>query len=258
MSNKVKVRAASDTINISFDIAQNYSISSSNALDLNSDLNSPKNQTFNCSNSGDGNQYNEPKATKIVNQAVNLNKEPDGSNVEVKLIKEPNRKSILENSWSFWFFKNNRNNEWKDNLFHLVKVDFVEDFWSVYNFLKPVEYLSDGCDYMLFKNDIKPMWEDEKNLNGGRWMVNIDKRYGSNFLSDLWLNSLLALVGSHYDSETAYVNGIVLSVRFKSNRLALWTNSAYNQDAQSKIGKKFKKTLGLNEDLFVFEHHKRV
>ena len=84
---------------------------------------------------------------------------------------------MLDNSWSFWFFKTNRAKEWKENLMHLGKIDFVEEFWSMFNHLKPIRYLSDGCDYMLFKNDIKPMWEDERNSNGGRWVLSVDKKY---------------------------------------------------------------------------------
>lgn len=36
----------------------------------------------------------------------------------------------LENSWSFWFFKNDKNKEWKDNLVYITSVEFVEDFWA--------------------------------------------------------------------------------------------------------------------------------
>lgn len=28
-----------------------------------------------------------------------------------------------------------------------------------------------GCDYSVFKSDIKPMWEDKTNKNGGRWLI---------------------------------------------------------------------------------------
>lgn len=31
--------------------------------------------------------------------------------------------------------------------------------------------LTTGCDYSVFKSDIKPMWEDPTNKNGGRWLI---------------------------------------------------------------------------------------
>ena len=36
----------------------------------------------------------------------------------------------LENSWSFWFFRNDKNKDWKDNLVFITSCEFVEDFWA--------------------------------------------------------------------------------------------------------------------------------
>lgn len=44
-----------------------------------------------------------------------------------------------------------------------------------------------GNDYMLFKHGIQPMWEDEANKRGGRWIANVDSKQNSP-LNDLWLN----------------------------------------------------------------------
>jgi translation initiation factor 4E len=60
----------------------------------------------------------------------------------------------LEDSWSFWFFKNDRQCEWKDNLIQITTVSTVESFWSVYNHLQVSSRLGQGCDYFLFKTHI--------------------------------------------------------------------------------------------------------
>ena len=44
-----------------------------------------------------------------------------------------------------------------------------------------------GNDYALFKEGIKPIWEDPRNHKGGRWLVTLDMRHKSN-LPELWLN----------------------------------------------------------------------
>jgi translation initiation factor 4E len=63
----------------------------------------------------------------------------------------------------------------------------VEDFWSVFNHIEQVSNLTAGCDYSFFTSGIKPMWEDEANKNGGRWVINIDRRQRSSGLIDkLW------------------------------------------------------------------------
>lgn len=163
----------------------------------------------------------------------------------------------LENSWSFWFYKNSsKSNNWSENLIHLTNIDSVEDFWSVYTHLKPAEYLSNGCDYAFFKKGIKPMWEDVSNLNGERWIISVPKSSSSNFLNSLWLNALLSLIGSHYDNDVRFINGVVLSIRFRCNKLALWLNCQDNEVTKSKIMKRFKKEINLNDADFLFEVQK--
>ncbi|RNA44056.1 eukaryotic translation initiation factor 4E type 1B [Brachionus plicatilis] len=193
---------------------------------------------------------NEDKKIKDVGESG------DHESKKTEMRQKSNNRYPLENSWSFWFYKNSRNNNWSENLIHLTNVDNVQDFWSVYTHLKPVEYLSDGCDYAFFKKGIKPMWEDANNLNGERWIISIQKRNGSNFLNYLWLNALLSLIGSHYDDEIKFINGIVISIRFKCNKFALWTNCHENKMVQNKILKRFKKEVNLNDSDFLFEIHK--
>jgi translation initiation factor 4E len=60
----------------------------------------------------------------------------------------------LEDSWTFWYFKNDRMCEWKDNLIKITTVSTVESFWSVYNHLQTASRLGQGCDYFLFKTHI--------------------------------------------------------------------------------------------------------
>jgi translation initiation factor 4E len=45
----------------------------------------------------------------------------------------------------------------------------VENFWSVYSILKRPGELGNISDYHVFKDGIRPIWED--NLNGGKWIV---------------------------------------------------------------------------------------
>jgi hypothetical protein len=77
-----------------------------------------------------------------------------------------------------------------------------------------------------------------------------------NEVNDLWLNAQLSLIGSHYDDVMFYINGVVINVRSKWIRLALWTRCAYDLGVQSKIARLFQKELGLKKDTFLsFEAH---
>ena len=170
-------------------------------------------------------------------------------------------KHKLQDTWSFWFYKCDMSREWKDNLLHITDVSTVEDFWAIQHRIKPVESLSDGCDYIVFKHGIKPMWEDPRNANGGRIVLNIDKKNVLSFLSKIWLNSLLFLIGSSYDDEESdNINGLVINVRTKLNRISLWTCNFENKSLQEKIAKRFMKYLGLqdNEKNLEYEKHENA
>jgi hypothetical protein len=64
------------------------------------------------------------------NQHNKQHQQATDSNVTTVDIYDPIVKFPLENSWSFWFFKNEKSKEWKDNLKFITTVEFVEDFWG--------------------------------------------------------------------------------------------------------------------------------
>ena len=54
-------------------------------------------------------------------------------------------------------------------------VNTVEDFWSVYDYLKRPSDLPTTTDYHFFRSHIKPTWEDKSNEKGGKWIVGLPK-----------------------------------------------------------------------------------
>ena len=50
-----------------------------------------------------------------------------------------------------------------------------EQFWSLYSHLVKPGDLASHSDFHLFKMGIKPMWEDEANKFGGKWIVRLRK-----------------------------------------------------------------------------------
>ncbi|XP_044803717.1 eukaryotic translation initiation factor 4E type 1B isoform X2 [Bubalus bubalis] len=95
----------------------------------------------------------------------------------------------LLNRWALWFFKNDRSRAWQNNLHRVTKFNTVEDFWAIYNNIQLASKLSSGCDYALFKDGIKPMWEDSRNKRGGRWLVSLTKQQRHIELDHLWLET---------------------------------------------------------------------
>ena len=69
----------------------------------------------------------------------------------------------LQDAWTFWYFKNDRMSDWKDNLIHITTVTTVEGFWSVFNHLQVASRLGQGCDYFLFKSHIVSLFSPSTN-----------------------------------------------------------------------------------------------
>ncbi|XP_025934173.1 eukaryotic translation initiation factor 4E [Apteryx rowi] len=154
-------------------------------------------------------------------------------------------KHPLQNRWALWFFKNDKSKTWQANLRLISKFDTVEDFWALYNHIQLSSNLMPGCDYSLFKDGIEPMWEDEKNKRGGRWLITLNKQQRRSDLDRFWLETLLCLIGESFDDYSDDVCGAVVNVRTKGDKIAIWTTECENRDAVTHIGRVYKERLGL-------------
>jgi len=160
-----------------------------------------------------------------------------------KIIKHP-----LQNAWTLWFFKNDKARSWEENQRPIITVTTVEDFWSLYNHIEVASRLPPGSDYSLFKEGIFPDWEDPRNQAGGRWLINLDKRQRAECLDTYWLEILFFLIGEHADQHAHQVNGAVVNVRGKGDKLAVWLADASQQDSIVRIGKMIKERLGIDPE----------
>ncbi|NP_001040379.1 eukaryotic translation initiation factor 4E-like [Bombyx mandarina] len=165
------------------------------------------------------------------------------SNAEVPpefLIKHP-----LQNQWSLWFYDNDRNKTWEENLIELTTFDTVEDFWRLYHHIKLPSELRQGHDYAVFKQGIRPMWEDDANKMGGRWLISLEKKQRFTDLDRFWLDVVLLLIGENFENSDE-ICGAVVNVRPKVDKIAIWTADAMKQHATIEIGKKLKEQLGIH------------
>nr|XP_054773845.1 eukaryotic translation initiation factor 4E-like [Lytechinus pictus] len=168
------------------------------------------------------------------------------------LIKHP-----LQSRWSMWFFKNDKAKSWTENLRIVTAFDTVEDFWSLYNYIQVASRLASGCDYSLFKDGVKPMWEDDKNKDGGRWLIGFDRKSKPQDIDRCWLETMLLMIGESFDDDSDLVNGAVVNIRSKGNKIAMWTGDWRKEDSITNIGRKFKDRLGLPHKYTIgFEAHK--
>ncbi|XP_020807689.1 eukaryotic translation initiation factor 4E [Drosophila serrata] len=176
-------------------------------------------------------------------------------NTQLSLIDyELGMKHLLQHTWTVWHWENDRTKSWSDMLSDVTSFNTVEDFFSVYYFIKPPSDLKIFNDYMVFKQGIRPMWEDDFNKEGGRWIMLLDKASKA-FSDKLWHDLLLCIIGECFEYSDQ-ICGVVINVRNKANKLSLWTKNARNSVAVMAIGNQLKQFLHLGEMEIQYQGHK--
>lgn len=76
------------------------------------------------------------------------------------------------------------------------------------------------------------MWEDDVNLNGGKWVIRFKK--GASTRS--WENLALALIGNQFGTSAGEeICGIVVSLKPHEDVISIWNKTATNRDATTRI-----------------------
>jgi translation initiation factor 4E len=104
--------------------------------------------------------------------------------------------------------------------------------------------LEKNSNYHIFKSGIKPMWEDEANANGGKWVLTMKNNPA--LLDRCWNWLAMALVGEELEDGDE-ICGAVVSLRTKVDRIQLWTRSKDDVEKLNGIGKKLVKLLDISE-----------
>uniref|UniRef100_A0A2P2HVZ9 eIF-4F 25 kDa subunit n=1 Tax=Hirondellea gigas TaxID=1518452 RepID=A0A2P2HVZ9_9CRUS len=180
------------------------------------------------------------------NETDEMYKALDTAKTAPKVSIEQSLKHPLNSRWCLWYFINDKNLAWEDSQIKVASYGTVEDFWALFNHIESASKLRVGCDYSLFKQGIKPMWEDSANINGGRWSISVPKNQRFTELDDLWMEMIMMMVG---ENEEECVNqdicGAVVAVRPRNGRLALWTANGRNAELALKVGCCLKNTLSI-------------
>ena len=112
---------------------------------------------------------------------------------------------------------------------------------SLFNNLVPPSNLAHGCDYYMFKDGIKPAWEDPVNSQGGKWEIIISAREGAT-VGDLWLDTVLMCIGESFE-HADHICGAVFNSRKSKFRISIWTRAAADEAAVMSIGNEWKAAL---------------
>ena len=157
----------------------------------------------------------------------------------------------LQDKWHFYLHLHN-NDDWSfDSYMNMLEFDTVED----------AILLNDEINYdlikktMLFfmKNDIKPMWEDKNNRDGGCFSFKVSNKC----IENVWTNVFYNVIGKSISkNEDVYdsINGMTLSPKKNFCILKIWMKNCEIKDPSifididgfSKEGCLFKKHVPEN------------
>lgn len=128
---------------------------------------------------------------------------------------------ILKHTWNLFYRPpaTTRITDYEKSIVKIATVATVESFWAVYAHLKSPSALPTVSDYHIFKDGMRPVWEDEANKKGGKWIIRLKKGVADRYWEDL----LLAIIGDQFMEASDEVCGAVLSVRSGEDVLSVWT-----------------------------------
>ncbi|KAL1917632.1 uncharacterized protein VTP21DRAFT_4025 [Calcarisporiella thermophila] len=186
--------------------------------------------------------------SSLLNSAGNINAPPRSINTLVPTAPTPTPSNIhpLKYTWIFYFMHRSPGAKvanYEGAMKRIAAFSSIEDFWAVYSHLKRPHELPSVSDYHLFKQGVRPVWEDDANINGGKWIVRLKKGLASR----LWENLLLAVIGEQFDVGDE-ICGLVISIRSSEDILSLWNRSANEGRINLKIRDTLKRVLGLPMD----------
>eukprot|EP00850_Spirogloea_muscicola_P004064 SM000017S02804 [mRNA] locus=s17:383626:385920:- [translate_table: standard] len=129
---------------------------------------------------------------------------------------------------------------YEDSVRKIHDFSTVEGFWGCYCHLVRPAGLPPQTDLHLFKDGIKPLWEDAANHSGGKWIA----RFRKGLVGRFWEELVLALVGDQLEQGES-VCGAVLSIRTGDDIVSVWNRDASDSQAVMQLRDSIKKHLQL-------------
>ena len=163
--------------------------------------------------------------TPTAEKSRELGAKPSKASLASAKVPTPPPSHKLRHSWSFWYrppiSKSNGYVDYEKTLHPMAEFGTIEEFFTVYQHLKRPSTLPLVSDYHIFKKGIRPVWEDEENKKGGKWIVRLKKGVSDRY----WEELLFAIVGDQFAEASEEVCGAVLSVRNGEDILSIWTRN---------------------------------
>ena len=162
--------------------------------------------------------------------------------------KQKNSRQLCD-MWTLWAHLPHDTNWDFNSYINIMSFDKLEESINLVEELcNNTEILVKECMLFMMKNNIKPLWEDDENKNGGcfSYKLNVSK------VTKIWKNLIYSLIGKTLSSnEDLYnnISGISISPKKNFCIIKLWMKNCNIKDS-SLINVK-----GLNNESCIFKKH---
>ncbi|XP_070609888.1 eukaryotic translation initiation factor 4E type 2 isoform X2 [Erythrolamprus reginae] len=194
--------------------------------------------------SGDHEQNEENSTQKDGEKEKNDKDKPQNSTKRKAAVPGP-AEHPLQYNYTFWYSRRTpgrptSSQSYEQNIKQIGTFASVEQFWRFYSHMVRPGDLTGHSDFHLFKEGIKPMWEDDANKNGGKWIIRLRKGLASR----CWENLILAMLGEQF-MVGEEICGAVVSVRFQEDIISIWNKTASDQATTARIRDTLRRVLNL-------------
>jgi len=156
----------------------------------------------------------------------------------------PDGEHRLQSAYCLWYSRKSSGKShqanFDQNLQLIGSFSTCEQFWKLFSHLVRPGDLNSHSDFHLFKKGIKPLWEDEANRYGGKWIVRLRKGLASR----CWENLVMAMLGEQF-MVGEEICGAVVSIRYQEDILSVWNKTANDTGVTNRIRDTFRRVLNL-------------
>uniref|UniRef100_A0A8C5VXX3 Eukaryotic translation initiation factor 4E type 2 n=1 Tax=Microcebus murinus TaxID=30608 RepID=A0A8C5VXX3_MICMU len=179
--------------------------------------------------SGDHDQ-NEENSTQKDGEKEKTERDKNQNSSKRKAVVPGPAEHPLQYNYTFWDSRRTPGRpaspqSYEQNMKQIGTFASVEQFWRFHSHMVCPGDLTGHSDFLLFKEGIKRMWEDDTKKNGGKWIIRLRKGLASH----CWENLILAMLGE----------------QFMEDIISTWNKTASNQATTARIRDMLQRVLNL-------------
>ncbi|EAY11393.1 translation initiation factor 4E-related protein [Trichomonas vaginalis G3] len=129
----------------------------------------------------------------------------------------------IPNKWVFWYLipcKGGQNVHWSEYLHPLHSFDTIEGFCKLLSSIEHLHSLLKGCRYYVFREGVKPLWEDPSVKDGNVVSIEMDKTpENTENIEQKWQDIIIPTLNEELGPD---VVGVEFASRETSWRMASW------------------------------------